>query len=469
MFGTGLIVRLRLFKGAVRAALTRHAGPARLFRRIAAVFRDEGLTGIGLRIRLFLSAQREQSLGQPAALATAPAGPTAPLSVEPHPDWRRVRRSDLPPGAVLVGHPYAVLGRAEDIRTGACAFAAADIPFALRSTFGEYGKEMATLHRDFPFMDRIDPRAAYKANLFFLNANEMDVAYAHMGSSFFAGRYNIGYFAWELSRFPDAWVDTFRYLDEIWAPSRFIQQAVADKAPCCPVVWMPLAVEPTCSTPLSRDYFNLPENRFLVLFFFDFRSFIQRKNPWAALRAFATAFRDHHSAPVNLVIKMVGAEARPEDYQDFLASDAVRDPRVILINRVMTDQEIKELVRLCDCFLSLHRSEGFGRGLAEAMYYGKPVVATGYSGNLDFMNEANSCLVDCTLIPVGPDEYPHGVGQRWAEPDVEQAAWHLRRLVMDPAYAADIGQRAAHYIRTYHSFAVIGARHRYRLKKLRLL
>jgi glycosyltransferase involved in cell wall biosynthesis len=468
MLGTGLIVRLRRLKGAVWTALARHAGPARLLRRMVAVFRDEGLAGVVLRARLLLSAQREQGLGRQATPTTALTGPTATPSVESVPDWRRVHRPDLPSGAVLIGHPYAVLGRAEDIRTGACAFAAADIPFAIRNTFGEYGKEMAVLHQDFPFMDRIDPRVAYKANIFFLNANEMDDAYAHLGSGFFAGRYNIGYFAWELSRFPDAWVGAFRYFDEIWAPSRFIQQAVADKA-LCPVVWMPLAVEPVCATRLSREHFGLPEDRFLVLFFFDFRSFIQRKNPWAALRAFSAAFRDDRLAPVNLVIKMNGADTCPEDYQDFLASDAVRDPRVILINRVMTDQEIKELVRLCDCFLSLHHSEGFGRGLAEAMYFGKPVVATGYSGNLDFMNEANSCLVDCTLVPVGAEEYPYGAGQRWAEPDVEQAAWNLRRLVTDPVYAAEIGQRAAHYIRTYHSFAAVGTRYRRRLEQLGLL
>jgi glycosyltransferase involved in cell wall biosynthesis len=213
----------------------------------------------------------------------------------------------------------------------------------------------------------------------------------------------------------------------------------------------------------------LPENRFLFLFFFDFRSFIQRKNPWAALRAFAAAFRDDPSAPVNLVIKMNGTGACPEDYQTFLALDAVRDPRVILIDRVMEDREIKELVRLCDCFLSLHRSEGFGRGLAEAMYFGKPVIATGYSGNLDFMNEMNSCLVDCTLVPVGAEEYPYGAGQRWAEPDVEQAAWYLRQLVADSVHATGIGQRAAHYIQTHHSFVAVGARHRRRFEQLGLL
>lgn len=463
MLGTGLVVRLRQIVSAIRTALTRHAGLLRLLQRTKTVLREEGWAGISLRARLLLSAQRQ---------ALTPSQQTsAPLSepgLQSEPDWRRVCRPNLPPGAVLVGHPYAILGCAENVRTGACACAAAYIPFALRNTFGEYGKEMAVAHRDFPFMDRIDPQAAYKANIFFLNANEMDDAFAHLGTDSFAGRYNIGYWAWELSQFPDAWQSAFRYVDEIWALSRFTQQALADKAPC-PVVWMPLAVEPVSSTLLSRTYFGLPEDRFLLLFFFDFRSFIQRKNPWAALRAFTSAFQNDPSAPVSLVIKMNGMDACPEDYQAFLDLDPVRDPRVILLDRVMNDQEIKELVRLCDGFLSLHRAEGFGRGLAEAMYFGKPVIATGYSGNLDFMNEANSCLVDCTLIPVEADEYPYGAGQRWAEPDVEQAAWYLRRLVADSAYVADIGQRAAHYIQTYHSFTAVGARYRRRLEHLGLL
>lgn len=467
MLGTGLIVRLRWLIGAIQTGLARHAGLLPLLCRIGEVFRNEGLSGISLRIRLLLSAQRRQGIEASSDLTATFINPPSPKP-EPEPDWRRVSRPDLPPGALLIGHPYAVLGRAEDVRTGACAFAAAQIPFALRNTFGEYGKEMAVLHRDFPFMNRIDPHAAYKANIFFLNANEMDDAFTHLGADCYAGRYNIGYWAWELSQFPDAWRGAFRDLDEIWAPSRFIQQAVADKAPC-PVVWMPLAVEPITPANMSHADFGLPEDRFLVLFFFDFRSFIQRKNPWAALRAFSTAFQKDPTAPVSLVIKMNGTDACPEDYQAFLESDAVHDPRVILIDRVMNDREIKELVRLCDCFLSLHRSEGFGRGLAEAMYFGKPVIATGYSGNLDFMNEANSCLVDCTLIPVGMNEYPHGLGQRWAEPDVEQAAWYLRRLVTDSTYVADIGQQAANYIRTYHSFTAIGARHQRRLKQLGFL
>ncbi|MBK8897683.1 MAG: glycosyltransferase family 4 protein [Candidatus Competibacteraceae bacterium] len=470
MLGTGVVVRSRRLLGALRTALGRHAGLLGLLRRSIAVLRAEGWSGIVLRWKLLFGAQRRSEPNPPMDRdGSDPSDPNNPTpSAPPDTRWRQRHRTDLLPGAVLVGHPYAVLGRGEDVRTGTCAFAAAAIPFTLRNTFGDYGKEMAVFQQNFPYLDRIDARIARKANVFYLNANEMDDAFVHLGANFFTGCYNIGYWAWELSAFPDAWLSAFRYVDEIWVHTRFIQQAVADKAPC-PVLCMPVAVEPVSSAKFSRAYFGLPDDGFLVLFFFDFRSFIHRKNPEAALHAFFLAFHHEPATSAKLIIKVNGADARPDDYQAFLASEAVRDPRVILIDRIMEDWEITELVRLCDCFLSLHRSEGFGRGLAEAMYFGKPVIATGYSGNVDFMNEANSCLIDYTLIPVGADQYPYGAGQIWAEPDVEQAAWYLRRLVKEPEYAAEIGQRAAHYIQTYHSYAAIGARHRRRLEKLGLL
>jgi glycosyltransferase involved in cell wall biosynthesis len=231
---------------------------------------------------------------------------------------------------------------------------------------------------------------------------------------------------------------------------------------------MPLAVELIESVRMSRAYFGLPENKFLFLFFFDFRSYISRKNPLAVIHAFLLAFNKEYNN-VYLVIKMNGTDSYPEDYNKFLSSEIVKDPRIILIDKVLDDREIKELVRLCDCFVSLHRSEGFGRGLAEAMFFGKPVIATGYSGNLDFMNEMNSCLVDHVLVSVKENEYPYGSGQIWADPDIEQAAWYMKRVVNNPTYAAEIGRYAEKYIKTYHSFSAIGTRYKRRLEKLKLL
>jgi glycosyltransferase involved in cell wall biosynthesis len=263
-------------------------------------------------------------------------------------------------------------------------------------------------------------------------------------------------------------VESFAPLDEIWAPTRFIQQAIAETTGL-PVVWMPFAVEPGEAGGLTRADLGLPEHGFVFLYFFDFRSYAQRKNPWAALHAFSRAFPPGGSEPVHLVVKVNGTGARPDDYRAFLDSPLARDPRVSIVDRVLDDRGIKSLVACCDCFVSLHRSEGFGRGLAEAMYYAKPVIATAYSGNLDFMNPLVACLVDHRLVPVGAGEYPFGEGQLWADADVDQAAWYMRRLVGDTTYAGDLGARAAAYIREFHSYAAVGAQYRRRLDALGLL
>ena len=196
---------------------------------------------------------------------------------------------------------------------------------------------------------------------------------------------------------------------------------------------------------------------------------MHRKNPHAVIRAFLQAFPDLSDTRVGLVIKMNGMGLRPKEYQAFLESIDCEDPRIILMDKVLTDRETKSLVKLCDCFLSLHRSEGFGRGLAEAMYLGKPVIATGYSGNLDFTNPHNSCLVDYRLIPVREDEYPFGKGQKWADPDIEHAVWFMKRVVTEPHYAQTIGQHAADFIKTYHSPLAVGTKYRARLAALKIV
>lgn len=316
-------------------------------------------------------------------------------------------------------------------------------------------------------MDRLDPLASYRANLFVLNANEMAAVPEQLGKGFMAGHYNIGYWAWELSGFPDAWLPALAGLDEIWAPSRFIQQAVSAKTDL-PVTWMPLAVEPGEVPPLPRPSLGLPEGRFLFLFFFDFRSFVSRKNPQAVMTAFQQAFATSDDR-VGLVIKTNGMEECPEAYQAFKDQALTRDSRVHLIDRVMDDRELKGLMNQCDAFVSLHRSEGFGRGLAEAMYLGKPVIATAYSGNLDFMNPANSCLVDYTLVPVGENDYPFGQGQYWAEANIDMAAAYMRALVADPALAREKGARAARDVRRDLGFDAIGRRYRQRFEELGLI
>jgi hypothetical protein len=157
-------------------------------------------------------------------------------------------------GRMLVGHPYAGLGRAEDIRTAASAFDAVGIPFAMRNLYGDYGRELAGMHNDFNLMHREDPAAVYRANVLVLNADELERVWEHQRTSLESGAYNIGYRVLELSHEPDAWLPALEGLDEVSAPSRFIRQAVSDKA-YCPVVWMPLyaTVSFRCIVPKVSD------------------------------------------------------------------------------------------------------------------------------------------------------------------------------------------------------------------------
>ena len=465
---------------AVTSVRARHRGFRKLIRRVHEILTDEGVKGVQSRLRVLLILSNKMEMGEQDRKDVINAdvlGIDANRNNADFPECRSNHRPrpvphskispELLPGATLVGHPYGILGMGEVVRSAANAMETTGISYCIRNTFGDYGIQDRNKHKDFPLMDRITSTNLYKANIFYLNADEMQSALTYLGPGFFEGRYNIGCWAWELSSFPDEWCGAFNLVDEIWALSRFTQQAIAEKANC-PVLWMPLAVELVGTVRLSREYFGLPTNKFLFLFFFDFRSYINRKNPGAVVEAFKKAFGEAPSQDVSLVIKINGKEGHAEEYEDFRQKLEAFGKNAILIDKVMDDREIKELLRVCDAFVSLHRSEGFGRGLAEAMYLGKPVISTGYSGNLDFNNEMNACLVDHMLIPVKKGEYPYGKGQFWADPDLDQAAWYMRRLVRDLSYARQLGKSGENYIKTYHSFRSIGVRMRKRLEKLKI-
>ncbi len=208
----------------------------------------------------------------------------------------------------------------------------------------------------------------------------------------------------------------------------------------------------------------MPEGHFLCLFAYDFHSYVARKNPEAAIAAFQEAFPPARQ-DVGLVIKTLGGARYPDALRP-LEALARRDPRVMIRDVELTRDEVHGLQSVCDVFVSLHRAEGFGLSLAEAMLLGKPVVATGYSGNLAFMSAANSCLVDYRLVPVREGEYPFGAGQSWAEPDIAGAAAWLRRLERDPSYRHALGQSAARTIREHHSALVVGTQIKRRLKAI---
>jgi glycosyltransferase involved in cell wall biosynthesis len=357
---------------------------------------------------------------------------------------------------VLVGHPFAPIGMGEHIRCAFRAFRRVGSPPRIVDIYGLNEPEATALEEIGPALTRDLGRV----NLFHINGDEVDQALRHVPLR--KSAYNVIYPAWELSRYPPDWAAHLEHFDEVWAPSRFIRDSIAPSVRR-PVIHMPLACEVTLSSFLGRRYFGIPETAYVFLFFLDFRSYASRKNPEAVVECFQRLVDKRPFARTSLVIKVNGAE-RAAEHLTRLA-DIVSDTggRALLIKGTMTDNQIKNLVRCCDCFVSLHRSEGFGRGLSEAMYLGKPVVATAYSGNLDFTSQDNSLLVPCRIVGVPEGSYPFWRGQVWADPDLDAATRHMIRLVDEPDYGVEVGRRASLAIRTGFSYRRIGLLYRERV------
>jgi glycosyltransferase involved in cell wall biosynthesis len=315
-------------------------------------------------------------------------------------------------------------------------------------------------------VDAVDlpQEAAFRASVYHVNADQTLVVHDQLRHLFDAGTYNIGCWHWEMPELPDWWIPSAQPLDEIWAPSAFVQSAVSRKV-TIPVVHMPHGVEVTGIEPCSARELGVPPGRFTFLCMFDFDSVVQRKNPQGAVEAFRRAFPNAESTA--LLVKTSHAAAHPHEYAAL--QEQLRDlPGVYLTDRMLSRGQVNGLLAACDGVVSLHRSEGFGLILAEAMYLGKPVVATGWSGNMDFMNGGNSCPVDYELVTLDETHLYYEAGEQWAEPDVDHAAHLMRRVAEDREYRARLGAQARNTMRSRFSPEAAGLRYRRRLAFLGL-
>ena len=368
--------------------------------------------------------------------------------------------TDLPDIAV-VGYPFSLTGRGEDARSVCRALWAAGAKPGLVDVAVAAGPPDADIAQT--YTPHVRPGLSEGVNIFCINGDEVERVCRLLDAGIFQRARNIIYPAWELAAYPEPWARLLERFDEVWAPSVFIRDAIAP-AVSKPVTHMPLAVDMKLSSFLGRRWFGVPEDAFVVLFFFDASSFTQRKNPMGVLAAFERLAGRRADARLHCVIKFRGAPDTEPERRALETRLAALDERVQAINGDLSDNEIKNLVRNCDAFVSLHRSEGFGRGMAEAMALGRPAVATGYSGNLDFMTPETSRLVDFALTPVPANAYPFGDGQVWAEPSPDNAADLIAQLLDDPAGARELGQRARRHIRTHFSARAVGLRYLARLR-----
>lgn len=310
--------------------------------------------------------------------------------------------------------------------------------------------------------DYIKPAPTARTNLFTMPAPDTLRMYFLQQIGVLEGRYNICAWQWELPNWPDRWKSLLAIPDEIWAQSRYVQnmfRAVTNK----PVVYMPLAVEVPEFTPRSRESFEVPDEKFTFLSVFDCNSWYQRKNPMGAIKAFMAAFPKNRD--VQLVVKMMNTRPDMVEYKDLMRL-AAQDPRVFVINEFLSRNDMLALLDAVDVFVSLHRSEGFGRVVAESMLLGKPVISTNFSGSVDFAYEGTAYVVDGPLIPLQKGDYSEYEGQYWMDADVGMAAEAMRRCVEDRDGTRAMAQRGQQIVINNHSIQAISERYAARLREL---
>lgn len=261
-------------------------------------------------------------------------------------------------------------------------------------------------------------------------------------------QYNIVYPFWELERVPAEIAGRLARFDSLWAPSVFVRDALqtALSRPV-PLVRQPLDV-PDEDPPLAR-----PRGHLRLLTYFDFDSFVMRKNPEAAVHAFRAAFPPFRR-DVRLTVKTRGQHDHGR--RAWLAEQARQDPRIRILDATYSAAEMRALMLEHDAFLSLHRSEGFGLGCAEALLAGRSVICTDYGGIRDFINEETGFPVAWSYRAVREGDYPGAEQARWAEPSIEHAAVKLQMLYDAPQEGRRRTRNGVHLLRRQHSLAVIG-------------
>jgi glycosyltransferase involved in cell wall biosynthesis len=358
-----------------------------------------------------------------------------------------VATTRLVPGVEVVGYLTAELGLGEAARQFVAGFEEAGIPVST-NTYSRLSSR-----RGVAWTDREpEPGTRHDTLLMCVSPEALPDLCRDLGQAALRDRHRIGLWFWELTDFPASLHPSFDLLDEIWVASEFNAETLrahTDK----PVVVMPL---PTHAPAYSDS--RIPEvpddGTFTFLFVFDYLSILERKNPMAAVAAFRAAFPTVGQA--RLVIKTINGERKQNDRERLRCLISDRSD-IVLIERYLTRDELDGLMHHADCYVSLHRSEGFGLTLSESMAIGKPVVATAYSGNMEFTREDNSYLVPSTLVPVPPGNAPYLPPATWADPDVEVATALLRRIVADQGDARERGRRARETIEAEFSVPALAA------------
>lgn len=280
-----------------------------------------------------------------------------------------------------------------------------------------------------------------------LNPPMLPRAILKKGLANFTRAFNIGYFAWELEVVPAEWRNGLRYMNAVFVPSEFTRRTIAPLTKA-PVIVVPHPVTEKAASEGMREKFGIGKDAFLVSFIFSAGSSINRKNPQAVIEAFRLFAAECPSA--FLLMKASGNIDKDEALRELIASVA-GDTRIRIVTDKLSNADINGLIRSSDAYLSLHRSEGFGLTVAEAIMHRTPVISTAWSGTEDFCDPENSWLVASPLIPV-VDTHPEFAGLPgavWADPSPEIAAAHLRDIFRAPERAREKAEKAREFLLRY--------------------
>ena len=336
----------------------------------------------------------------------------------------------------------------------------------------DYNIERKNLKQESLYNGRIFNNSVRNIHVFNLNPEHvLDCAMCNL-SRIRENDYFIGQFYWELSDVCAVHDPTLSLMDEIWVASEFLA-SVYRRRVSIPVVNMGTVVSPV---PFQKTYgradFGLREGEYLFLLNFDAGSIVERKNPLGAVEAFQKAF-PHGDEKAGLVVKTRNVEhiGRNSDRKHWerTAKRIENDRRIRVIDATLPEDAMAGLYSITDCYVSLHRSEGFGYGPAEALYWGKPAIVTAFSGVCDFCTESTARLVDYEPIAVKPGEYPYvdSAGSHfWAEPNVETASRHMRALYEDPQSGVNLGKQGQRLVRDRYSARALSQRYVARLTEL---
>ena len=293
----------------------------------------------------------------------------------------------------------------------------------------------------------------YGINIFHVNASEFPIAFLNMGKELWDYHYNIAYWAWELEEFPVEWCGSFNLVDEVWTLSDFTSNTLkkyTDK----PIYTVPLSVEAPTEDGVGRSYFNLPNDKFLFLMMFDSGSVMERKNPLAVIESFKKAFPadSEISSKVGLVIKINEPELSEKDEKIIKDAFGTEYENIYFVCGSLSKKKVNSLIQSVDVLVSLHRGEGFGLVMAEAMYLGTPVIATDYSANTEYMDSDVACMVDYRLIELDKDYVPFKKGFHWADADTDSAAAYMKRLYEDKDFYQKLSRKAESRVREKLSY-----------------